>query len=144
MTAKTKVTPALAWTNLEFEITDEDLTTMMGRPNYVEASRLGKIKDELQAIFFDLTDEGVEMRIEYFINGEHKSMGLSYISYLVHLEYPLYIIDRIDVEEYALSLIEERGLPQYVRLFKTETTNDIETPLRAMTLAELLKKDFSG
>jgi hypothetical protein len=140
----TKIAPALAWTNLEFEITEENQTLMMGRPNYIEAARLAKIKDELQEIFFDLTDEGVEMKIDYLINGEHKSMGLSYISYLVHLEYPIYILDKIDVEEYALSLMEERGLPSYVTFFRKETTNELESPNKSMTLSELLKKDFSG
>jgi len=140
----TKIAPALAWTNLEFEVTEENQILMMGRPNYIEAARLGKIKDELQEIFFDLTDEGVQLDITYLLNGEHKSMGESYITFLVHLEYPIYILDKIDVEEYALSLIEERGLPSYVTLFKKETTNELESPLKSMNVAELLKKDFSG
>ena len=138
----TKIEPALAWTNLEFEITEENQTLMMGRPNYIEAARLGKIRDELQEILFDLTDEGVEMKITYLLNGEHKSMGESYITYLVHLEYPIYLLDRVDVEDYALTLIRERGLPSYVDLFKVETTNELESPVEPISLDKFLEKEF--
>lgn len=142
MKTKSRIDPALAWTNLEFEIKDSNLESMMGRPNFVNGPVLGRIKDELQEILFDLTDEGVEMKITYLLNGEHVSMGESYITYLVHLEYPIYVLDRIDVEDYALTLIRERGLPKYVDLFKVETTNELETPLEAISLDKFLEKEF--
>jgi hypothetical protein len=117
--------PVMCKTVIKLDVPDVELERMMGRPGLIDGKVCRLIKDELQAVLFDLTDEdGLDLEITYRMGNEDKDHG--YLTFEAILRYPLVLLDKMDIEEYALSMFREKGLPQGLKFYGAETTNDLD------------------
>lgn len=118
--------PVMCKTVIKLDVPDVELERMMGRKNLVDGKVCRMVKDELQAVLFDLTDEnGLDLEITYTLDhSENRKRG--YLTFEAILRYPLVLLDKFDVEQYALYLFQKQGLPQGLKFYGAETTNDLD------------------
>jgi hypothetical protein len=117
--------PVMCQTTIKLDVPDEELERMMGRKGLIDGPTCRAIKDELQAVLFDLTDEdGLTLEITYRMGNEDKDHG--YLTFEAILRYPLVLLDKMDIESYALEMFREKGLPSGLKFYGAETTNDLD------------------
>ena len=118
--------PVMCQTTIKLDVPDEELDRMMGRKGLIDGAVCRIIKDELQAVLFDLTDEdGLSLEITYSLSHED-NRDHGYLTFEAILRYPLVLLDRVDVEVYALDMFREKGLPQGLKFYGAVTTNDLD------------------
>lgn len=117
--------PVMCQTTIKLDVPNVELERMMGRKGLIDGPTCRAIKDELQAVLFDLTDEdGLDLEITYRMGNEEADHG--YLTFEAILRYPLVLLDKIDVEQYALGMFREKGLPQGLKFYGVSTTNDLD------------------
>ena len=118
--------PVMCKTVIKLDVPDVELERMMGRRGFINGEVCRTIKDELQGVLFDLTDEdGLDLEITYRMSHE-ENRDHGYLTFEAILRYPLVLLDKMDIEEYALSMFREQGLPQGLKFYGAETTNDLD------------------
>lgn len=115
------IAPAMFRVVAKFDLPDSELEKVMGRPGFFDGKVAREIADELQGLFFDLTDYGVELDVTYTMNRERPC----YLQYVVTLIHPIYVLDKIDTEEYALK-VGQQELPFGLIPAGVKTTNELD------------------
>lgn len=115
------IAPAMFRVVAKFDWPDFEMEKAMGRPGLIDGKIARRVCDELQGLFFDLTDYGAELDVAYTMSGERKN----YMQFVVTLIHPIYVLDKIDTEQYALDVCQQE-LPFGLIPAGVKTTNELD------------------